>query len=152
MFPEISWVFKIMSKSGVWTQFSKLILPVSQIACEYSRESHFARNIATGEERGDTCTALIALSGRYLPNRFLPFRFSFLVCSRRGVLGGPSATPYPFIYNFGQKRYRYWQMVPLSHTYSSLELCIPFNCCKFTVFKIWRVPKSGNFSQNFHSN
>ena len=50
------------------------------------RESHFARNIATGEERGDTCTALIALSGRYLPNRFLPSVFLSLSVPGGGYL------------------------------------------------------------------
>ena len=33
----------------------------------------------------------------------------------------------------------HWQMVPLSHNYLSLELCIPFNCCKCTVFKILKI-------------
>ena len=50
------------------------------------------------------------------------------------------ATPYPLIYDFWQEKYRFCIpcILPLSHTYSSLERCIPFNCWKFTVFKMWK--------------
>ena len=46
---------------------------------------------------------------------------------------------------------RHWQMVPLWHTNCSLELCIPFDCCKYTVYKIRVNHKTRKLSWLFHS-
>ena len=46
-------------------------------------------------------------------------------------------TPYPFIYHFSRKRYPFVYLLLTNgtpFTYHCLELCIPFNCCKCTVF------------------
>ena len=48
-----------------------------------------------------------------------------------------SPTPYPFLYHFSRKRYPF--SIPSTDTWypfhtSCLELSIPFNCCKCTVF------------------
>ena len=66
-------------------------------------------------------------------------------------------TPYPFIY-----LYHCWHRkgttfvylmlkngIPVTHLL--LELCIPFNCCKYTVFTIWINHKSRTFSWLFRS-
>ena len=52
-------------------------------------------------------------------------------------------TPYPFIYHFWQKTYLFrlpsfdkWCSFH-RHIFPSLELCIPFNYCKCTFFKVW---------------
>ena len=52
--------------------------------------------------------------------------------------------PVPLSYTF------YWQMVPLSHI-SSLEFCIPLNCCKCIVFKTWIDHKTRTYFRLFHN-
>ena len=51
----------------------------------------------------------------------------------------PGPTPYPFLYHFSRKRYPF-STPSIDKWYSfhtpCLKLCIPFNCCKFTVFQI----------------
>ena len=45
-----------------------------------------------------------------------------------GEVPPPCLTLYPCIYHFRRKRHPFH--IP------SLELCVPFNCCKYTLFKI----------------
>ena len=61
-------------------------------------------------------------------------------------------TPYTFIYHFLTVKVPlssifYWQMGTF-YT-QSMDLCIPFNCCKFTVFKVRINRKIRTFSQHF---
>ena len=66
-------------------------------------------------------------------------------------------TPYPFIYPFWQQRWPFHICIPSNdkwypfHIPSLERLCIPFNCCKCTVFKIWINHKTRTSSQLFHS-
>ena len=69
-------------------------------------------------------------------------------------------TPYPFIYQEpitwytmfdrkGTPSYSFcWQLYPF-HMPICLELCIPLNSCKCTVFKIWTNHKTRPFTQLF---
>ena len=62
-------------------------------------------------------------------------------------------TPYPFIYHFRQKRYPFVYLLLARYLFHkpSLEHCIPLNCCKCTVFKIWINHKTRPFTQLFPS-
>lgn len=93
MFPQISRAFKICQNQGFRHSFPNQPCQSPKqhvnIAVAPRRDGGFVRNIAGGEERGDT--TLFARSGRYPPNRFyvgdlIDFPFSFLVQSWRGVL------------------------------------------------------------------
>ena len=64
--------------------------------------------------------------------------------TQKKVLSGEAQphglTPYPFIPPFLTERYPFVYLsltngTPLTYL-PSLELCIPFNCCKYTVFEI----------------
>ena len=93
------------------------------------------------------------------------FNWRFLSRRRRCCLsslfslgrGGCALRSKPFLYNLPILIEKiplsysfYWQMVPLSNTYS-LEHCIPFNCCECTVFKIWINLNTTTFSRPFYS-
>ena len=65
----------------------------------------------------------------------------------------PSVQPLPFYILFLPRKgtsfvYLLLTNGSLSPTY--LELCIPFNCCKYTVSKIWINHKTRTFSWLFH--
>ena len=66
----------------------------------------------------------------------------------------PRFNPSPFYIHFWQQRCPFripsinnWNGTPFT---CSLELCIPFNCCKGTVW-IWMNHKTTTFSRPFHS-
>ena len=74
--------------------------------------------------------------------------------TQKKVLSGEAQphglTPYPFIPPFLTERYPFVYLLltngtPLTYP-PSLELCIPFNCCKYTVFEIWINHQTRTFS------
>ena len=79
--------------------------------------------------------------------------------TQKKVLSGEAQphglTPYPFIPPFLTERYPFVYLsltngTPLTYL-PSLELCIPFKCCKYTVFEIWINHQTRTFSGLLHS-
>ena len=73
------------------------------------------------------------------------------VTKQRFTWGGfaPRSNPLPFYTPFFERK-----GVPLSYTFywqPSVEVCIPFNCSKCTVFVIWINHKTRMFPQSFHN-
>jgi len=61
---------------------------------------------------------------------------------------------YPFLYHFWQKTYPFripsiakWNVFHIP----TFELCIPYNNCKYTIFKMWIIQDNRTFSRLFHS-
>ena len=72
------------------------------------------------------------------------------VLNEEALLWDP--TPYPSVYHFWQKTYPFWTAsIDKWYPFHNLEFCIPFNCCKCTLFKIWIDHKTRTFSWLFHS-
>ena len=61
-------------------------------------------------------------------------------------------TPYPLIYHFWQERYPFHKPTGKWYLFhmSTLEICIPFNCCKCSVFWLWINHKTRLFYRPCH--
>ena len=72
------------------------------------------------------------------------------VLNEEALLWDP--TPYPSVYHFWQKTYPFWTAsIDKWYPFHNLDFCIPFNCCKCTLFKIRIDHKTRTFSWLFHS-
>ena len=90
-------------------------------------------------------------TGRLRPDVNLRSGFFFLVSQTKNM-----PNPLPFYISFLTDKLPlshtfYWQMIPLPRRMPGLELCLPLNCCKCIVFKIWINHKTRTFSRLFHT-
>ena len=68
-------------------------------------------------------------------------------CIMSGGAPPQGPTPYPLIYHFWQERYPFHKPTGKWYLFhmSTLEICIPFNCCKCSVFWLWINHKTRMF-------
>ena len=116
---------------------------------EYTKQRILQRSSARAGGWGGTRQSFIL--GGSAPMLTCDQAFFFLVSQTKNM-----SNPLPFYISFLTDKLPvshtfYWQMIPLPRRMPGLELCLPLNCCKCIVFKIWINHKTRTFSRLFHT-